>query len=66
MRIYYDVAEDAFYLRLGKSRIVESEEVTPGVIADFNELNDVVGVEVLGFKRRLSKVDLDQLKRLFG
>ena len=43
---------------------MESEELKPGIVLDFNAENQVVGIEVLDFRRRLSKADLDQLKAL--
>jgi uncharacterized protein YuzE len=61
MRLRFDEEADALYLRLDESPIVESEEVQPGVILDFNERNQVVGIELLRLKER---VPLDALKRL--
>jgi uncharacterized protein YuzE len=37
---------------LDESPIVESEEVSPGVILDFNEQNQVVGIEMLNLSKR--------------
>jgi uncharacterized protein YuzE len=48
MRLKVDKATDALYFRLDESAIVDSEEVRPGIILDFNELGQVVGVEFLG------------------
>jgi uncharacterized protein YuzE len=48
MRLKVDKASDALYFRLDESPIVDSEEVRPGVILDFNERGQVVGVEFLG------------------
>lgn len=62
MRIHYDEKVDALYLRLDDSKIVDSEEVRPGIVLDFNAENEVVGIEVLDLKRRVPKVDLKQLK----
>lgn len=53
MRLKIDEEVDALYLRLDESAIVESEEVQPGVILDFDAENRVVGVEFLGVGRRL-------------
>lgn len=64
MRISYDAEVDALRISLDDSKIVDSEEVTPGVIVDFNAGNEVVGIEVLGFKRRVPKADLKHLKAL--
>lgn len=53
---------DALYLRLDDSTIVDSEEVKPGIVLDFNAEKQVVGIEVLDLKRRVPKADLKQLK----
>jgi uncharacterized protein YuzE len=62
MRMHYDEKADALYLRLDDSTIVESEEVKPGIVLDFNAEQQVVGIEVLDLKRRVPKADLKQLK----
>jgi uncharacterized protein YuzE len=36
MRLKVDKKNDALYFRLDESPIVESEEVQPGVVLDFN------------------------------
>ena len=46
MKLNYDDQADALYLRLDDSKILESEEVAPGIVLDFNEKNQVVGVEM--------------------
>ena len=43
MHLSTDKEADALYLRLDDSRIVETEEVSPGVMLDFNEAGEVVG-----------------------
>lgn len=48
MNIDFDSEADAAYLLINESKILESQEVMPGVIFDFNELGGVVGVEILG------------------
>ncbi|MDH4173842.1 MAG: DUF2283 domain-containing protein [Betaproteobacteria bacterium] len=62
MRIHYDQKVDALYLRLDDSKIVESEEVKPGIVLDFNAKKQIVGIEVLDLKRRVPKGDLKKLK----
>ena len=52
MRLNVDREADALYLRLDDSKIVESEEVSPGVVLDFNEANEVVGIEMLYLSKR--------------
>ena len=51
MRLNVDREADALYLRLDDSKIVEPEEVSPGVVLDFNEANEVVGIEMLHLSR---------------
>jgi uncharacterized protein YuzE len=41
MRLHVDKEADALYLRLDDSKIIESEEVSPGVILDYNQQNEV-------------------------
>ena len=62
MRMHYDQKTDALYLRLDDSKVIESEEVKPGIVLDFNAEKQVVGIEVLDLKRRVPKADLKQLK----
>ena len=57
-----DKEADALYLRLDDSRIIESEEVSPGVVLDFNERSEVVGVEMLNLSKRVSTVDLSEFQ----
>ena len=58
MRMRTDEAADALYIRLEESAIVESEEVSPGVILDFDEDGRVVGIEILNVRQRLPGADL--------
>jgi uncharacterized protein YuzE len=60
--MHYDEKVDALYLSLDDSQVVESEEVRPGIVLDFNAENQVVGIEVLDLKRRVPNADLKQLK----
>jgi uncharacterized protein YuzE len=46
MKVHFDPKSDALYFRLDDSRIMESEEVRPGVILDFNARKQVVGLEI--------------------
>ena len=62
MKLSVDKEADALYLRLDDSQIVESEEVSPGVVLDFNEANEVVGVEMLNLSKRSSSLNLSALQ----
>lgn len=54
MNLRFDKEADALYLRLDDTAIVESEEVRPGVILDFNAADQVVGIEILGVGKRVA------------
>lgn len=62
MKIKVDRDTDTLYFRLDESRIVESEEVKPGVILDYDDADRVVGVEFLGISLRASKEELSSLQ----
>ena len=62
MKLHIDKEADALYLRLDDSKIIESEEVSPGVVLDFNEHNQVVGVEMLYILRRSPQLDFKELQ----
>lgn len=61
MRLHVDHEADALYFRLDESPIVESEEVSPGIILDFSAANAVVGIEIMHLSRRASPADLSRL-----
>ncbi|MBK8396915.1 MAG: DUF2283 domain-containing protein [Leptospiraceae bacterium] len=48
MKLKIDEKADALYLRLDDSEIIESEEITSGIVLDFNKEGQIVGVEILG------------------
>ncbi len=62
MRLKLDKESDALYFRLDEKAIIESEEVRPGVILDFDKDGEVVGVEFLGIKSRVSEEELSTLQ----
>lgn len=61
MRLKVDHKNDALYFRLDESAIVDSEEIKPGVILDYDSNNNVVGIEILGLSKR---VPVEMLKTL--
>ena len=62
MRLKVDEKSDALYLRLDEAAIVESEEVQPGVVLDYDAAGKVVGVEILGIKDRVPLAALRTLQ----
>ena len=62
MKIKVDSKADAQYVKLDDSKIVESEEVSPGVILDYNEEQHVVGLEMLNLSARSPHLNLKDLQ----
>ena len=62
MKLHVDKNADALYLHLDDSVIVESEEVSPGVMLDYNESNEVVGVEMFYLSKRSPNLSLSALE----
>jgi uncharacterized protein YuzE len=61
VKIRVDRAADALYIRITDVGIVESEEVRPGVILDFDAEGRVVGVEMLDISTRMSPQEMQSL-----
>ena len=59
MKIEYDPTADALYVRLSDQSIIESEQIKPGIVLDYDEEGNVVGIEVM----RVSKHDSSPLKQ---
>ena len=54
MKTTYDPEADALYVRFATAKVAESEEVSPGVVIDFDSEGRIVGVEVLDARRHLA------------
>lgn len=61
MRLRVDEKADALYFRLDDSKISDSEEVSPGIVIDYNDQKQVVGIEILRLSRRTPKANLREL-----
>ena len=65
MKLTIDKEADALYLDLDETPAVESEEISPGVILDYNSEGKVTGIEMLYLSKRvpssqLGKVEVEQ------
>jgi uncharacterized protein YuzE len=52
MKIEYDQKADAMYIRLIAGTVVDSDEVRPGVVFDFDAEGRVLGIEMLDVSLR--------------
>ena len=62
MRIRVDRKNDALYFRLDESKIVESEEIQPGVILDYDKDERIIGIEFLSISSRTSEDELSTIQ----
>ena len=62
MKLKVDRESDALYFRFDDSEIVESEEVQPGVILDFDVRGQIVGIEILHISERVDPQGLNVLQ----
>ena len=58
--IEYDAAANAAYIRFSSETILESEEISAGIVLDYHEHGHVVGMEVLDARQHLSPKTLNE------
>ena len=54
MEIRYDPEADAMYIKFREGDYEISEEIREGIIVDFDKNNEIIGIEILNAKERLS------------
>ena len=58
MKVEYDVTTDSMYISLKEGVSAESEEVTDGVVLDFDNAGKVFGIDIQHASQR---ADIDKL-----
>lgn len=58
MRLKVDQEADALYLSLSDAPASRSEEVSPGIVLDYDENDRVVGIEMLYLSKRAPEAEL--------
>ena len=62
MKTIYDPEADALYVRFADTPVIESEEVRPGLVLDYDAQGRIVAVEILDASEHLaSGTDLRSL-----
>ncbi|MBN1509708.1 MAG: DUF2283 domain-containing protein [Sedimentisphaerales bacterium] len=61
MKLKVDHEADALYLTLSEEPAKESEEILPGIIVDFDENGQAVGIEMLHLSKRVSAENIQRL-----
>jgi len=55
MKTIYDKEDDALYVRFADAPVVESEEVAPGVVLDFDAEGRIVAIELLDVREHVAR-----------
>lgn len=53
MKLKYDKETDILYIQFSELSILESDEDKPGIILDYAENGEIVGIEILDASRRM-------------
>ncbi|NDC75270.1 DUF2283 domain-containing protein [bacterium] len=62
MKLTVDREADALYLDLDEAPAAESQEISPGVILDYNAEGKVVGIEMLYLSKRVSAEKIGRMQ----
>ena len=62
MKVTIDKEADAVYMRLYDAPIKDSEEIKPGVILDYDDENNLVGIEILHISKRVPSAALSSVQ----
>ncbi|MCX6269149.1 MAG: DUF2283 domain-containing protein [Bacteroidetes bacterium] len=55
MKVKYDKEVDILYIRFTEEKIRESDEDKPGIIIDYNDSGNIIGIEVLNASKKISQ-----------
>lgn len=58
MKIEYSKEGDAIYVYFKEDFVAKSKEIEDGIIIDFDEKGELIGIEVLDVSRRFSLSDI--------
>lgn len=59
MKMKYYSDTDSLYIDLSERPSVESQEVAPGIVLDFDESNNIVGIDIDRASHILNLTELD-------
>ena len=55
MEIKYAKDVDVIYIKLTDAKVAESDEDKPGIILDYDESREIVGIEVLNASKKIKQ-----------
>jgi uncharacterized protein YuzE len=53
MKVKYDKEVDILYIQFSEEQIGESDEDKPGIIFDYNDSGNIIGIEVLNASKKM-------------
>jgi uncharacterized protein YuzE len=59
MKLHYDPETDSLYIDLCEKTSVDSEEVAPGIVIDFDETGNAVGIDIENASKILDLTTLE-------
>jgi len=60
VKVYYDPKHDVVYIEFSDRNVVDTIEVEDGILIDYGENKEIVGIEIIDASRRL-KADLQEI-----
>ena len=51
-KIEFDPTVDAGYIYLANGKVLESEEIAPGIVLDYDDKNNIIGIEILDLHKQ--------------
>jgi uncharacterized protein YuzE len=62
MEFSFDKVANVLYIRFSHVEVNDTEEIDEGIIIDYNENNEVIGIEILNYIDR--NIDLNRIIKL--
>ena len=61
MKISYDPKHDVMYIKFSDAKVVETVEVEEGVLIDYGENGEIVGIEIINASLRTHSHPLNEI-----
>ncbi len=55
MVIRYNKEVDAIYIRFSEAKVAESDEEKPGIVLDYDESGNIIGIEILNASEKTNQ-----------
>ncbi|MHA1344335.1 MAG: DUF2283 domain-containing protein [Promethearchaeota archaeon] len=62
MEFSFDKIADALYIQFSREKVIETEEISEGIIMDYGENNFIIGIEILNYTKR--NINLNEIIKL--